>query len=199
MNASAALIPCLAALFATAAPAADLKPMIDNERVLVWDVPAGENMPGPVARHEYDVVKVSFARNMGSAVFEPKGGKSTATPGSMRTLVIALKDHKVPAVPNTSGFADAFPRPGVKKLLDNDRIVTWEYTWQPGKPTPMHFHSRDVVLVYLDDGSLQSTTPDGQNVVNDYSYGQIKFNPGNRAHFELLAKGNQHAIMTELK
>ena len=110
----AALIPCLAALLAPAAPAADLKPMIDNERVLVWDVPAGQNMPGPVARHEYDVVKVPFARNMGSAVFEPKGGTGASTPNSMRTLVIALKDHPVPALPNTSGFAEAFPRPGVR-------------------------------------------------------------------------------------
>src|SRR5579871_5516531 len=104
MSARAAWISCFAALLATAASAADLKPMIDNERVLVWDVPAGQNMPGPVARHEYDVVKVSFARNMGSAVFEPRNGKSAAAPGSMRTLVIALKDHPVPAVPNTSGF-----------------------------------------------------------------------------------------------
>ncbi len=176
-----------------------MKPMIDNERVLVWDVPAGQNMPGPVARHEYDAVKIRFTRNSGTAIFEPKGSKTADSPGSMRTLVIALKDHPVPALQNTSGFALAFPRPGVKKLLDNDRIVTWEYTWQPGKPTPMHFHDKDVVLVYLDDGSLQSTTPDGENVVNDYSYGQIKFNARNRAHFELLVKGSQHAIMTELK
>src|SRR5579871_5277109 len=103
MNVPAALISCVAALLATVAQAADLKPMIDNERVLVWDIPAGQNMPGPVARREYDVVKVSFARNTGSAVFEPKGGKHGDAPASMRTLVIALKDHPVRAIPNTSG------------------------------------------------------------------------------------------------
>lgn len=55
------------------------------------------------------------------------------------------------------------------------------------------------MLVYLEDGSLSSTTPDGKVVVNDYSFGQIKFNPGNRSHTELLVNGQQHAIMTELK
>src|SRR5512142_803992 len=111
MHVHRALVPCLAALFLQAAPAAEMKPMIDNERVLVWDIPAGQNMPGPVARHEYDVVKVSFQRNAGTAVFEPKSSKTAVAPASLRTLVIVLKDHPVPALPNTSGFADAFPRP----------------------------------------------------------------------------------------
>ena len=30
-------------------------------------------------------------------------------------------------------------------------------------PTPVHFHDKDVVVVYLEDGSLRSTTPDGQS------------------------------------
>lgn len=194
-----ARIACLIALSVPIAVAADLKPVIENERVIVWDVPAGQNMPEAVVHHEYDLVKVSFTRGSGSAVFEKKGGKGTAGPTAMRTMVVALKEHPMPPITNKTGLASAFPRPGVKKLIDNDRIVTWEYTWQPNVPTPMHFHDKDVVLVYLDDGSLKSTTPEGKSVVNDYSYGQIKFNPGNRSHMELLVKGQQHAIMTELK
>lgn len=194
-----ARIPCLAALFLYAAASAEVKPIIENERVIVWDLPAGQAMPDPIARHEFDVVKVSFARGSGTAVFERKGGKTATGPTAMRTMVIALKDHPVPPIPNKTGYPSAFPRPGVKKLIDNDRVVTWEYTWQPNVPTPLHFHDKDVVLVYLEDGSLKSTTPDGKSLVNDYSYGQIKFNPGNRSHTELLVKGQQHAIMTELK
>ncbi|HEY1239044.1 MAG TPA: hypothetical protein VGF16_00750 [Bryobacteraceae bacterium] len=194
-----ARIACLIALMIPVAVAADLKPLIENERVIVWDVPAGQSLPEAVTHHEYDVVKVSFTRGAGTAVFEKKGGKTSAAPATMQTMVIALKDHAAPPIPNKTGLPSAFPRPGVKKLIDNDRIVTWEYTWQPNVPTPTHFHDKDVVLVYLEDGSLKSTTPDGKSVINDYTYGQIKFNPGNRSHTELLVKGQQHAIMTELK
>ncbi len=190
---------CLALLSFPAAAAAESKPIIENDRVIVWDLPAGQSMPGPVARHEYDVLKVSFTRGSGSATFERKGDHGSSAPASMRTMVVAFKDHPVPPIPNKTGYPSAFPRPGVKKLIENDRIITWEYTWQPGVPTPMHFHDKDVVLVYLEDGSLKSTTPDGKDTLNDYSFGQIKFNPGNRAHTELLVKGTQHAIMTELK
>jgi hypothetical protein len=55
------------------------------------------------------------------------------------------------------------------------------------------------VVLYLDDGSLKSTTADGKSVVNDYTYGLAKFNARERTHTELLVKGQQHAIMTELK
>jgi|SRR5581483_1247714 len=199
MNLHAARIPCLAALLLPIAIAGETKPIIENERVIVWDLPAGQNMPVPVAHHEYDVLKVAFTRGSGTATFEPKSQKGTDRPASMRTMVVAFKDHPGPLIPNKTGYPPAFPRPGVKKLIDNDRITTWEYTWQPNVPTPLHFHDKDVVLVYLEDGSLSSTTPDGKVVVNDYSFGQIKFNPGNRSHTELLVKGQQHAIMTELK
>jgi hypothetical protein len=30
----------------------------------------------------------------------------------------------------------------------------------------MHFHDKDIVVVYRYDGSLKSTTPDGKSVVN---------------------------------
>lgn len=199
MNLHAARIPCLAALLLPIAVAGEIKPIIENERVIVWDLPTGQSMPAPVAHHEYDVLKVAFSRGSGTATFERKSEKGTAGPTSMRTMVVAFKDHAVPPIPNKTGHPPAFPRPGVKKLIDNDRITTWEYTWQPSVPTPLHFHDKDVVLVYLEDGSLSSTTPDGKVVVNDYSFGQIKFTPGNRSHTELLVKGKQHAIMTELK
>lgn len=68
--------------------------MIENERVIVWDVPAGQSMPGAVAHHEYDVVKVSFTHGSGSAVFEKKGGEGAAAPVAMRTMVVARKGQQ---------------------------------------------------------------------------------------------------------
>ena len=105
----------------------------------------------------------------------------------------------MPPLANASGFPNAFPRPGVKKRLENDKVLVWDYTWTTGVPTPMHFHDKDVVVVYLENGALKSTTPDRQSVVNDLSRGLIRFNARDRIHTEELVKGKSRAIITELK
>jgi hypothetical protein len=114
-------------------------------------------------------------------------------------LVIGLKDHPVVPIENTAGYPLAFPRPGSKKMLKNARAVVWDYAWSPGVATPMHFHDKNVVAVYLDDGVLQSTSLDGTVVVNPHTAGSATFNRRDRTHTETLVRGNQHAIITELK
>ncbi len=114
-------------------------------------------------------------------------------------MVINLKDHPVPPIANTTGYPLAFPRPGSKKILENARVIVWDYTWQPGVATPMHFHDKDVVVVFLEDGDLKSTTPDGKDTVNSYASGTVRFNTRDRSHTETLVRGKQHAIITELK
>jgi hypothetical protein len=174
-----------AVLFQAAPPAA--KPVIDNDRVAIWDV------NGAVGTRPGDAVIVSLA---GSAVFASKG----ATPKiSGRSMVIDLKDHTVAPLANKSGYPAAFPRPGAKKILENDRVVVWDYSWTTGVPTAMHFHDKDAIVVYLEDGDLKSTTPDGQAVVNPYTAGTVRFNARDRSHTEVLIRGKQHAIITELK
>ncbi len=163
------------------------KPAIENERVIVWDV------AGPTAAQPLDAVVVSMS---GSAEFVPKG---TAPKIGGRSFVIDLKDHPVPPIENKSGYPIAFPRPGIKKILENARVIVWDYTWEPGVATPMHFHDKDVVVLFLEDGDLSSTTPDGKTVVNPYTSGTIRFNARNRTHSETLVHGKQRAIITELK
>jgi hypothetical protein len=185
----------LCAILLLAGPQTALKPpspIIENDRVAVWDVT--DSTPAqPV-----DAVVVSLS---GSASFVPKG-----TPAEIdrkrragRSFVINLKDHQVAPIANTSGYPLAFPRPGSKKLLENERVIVWDYTWIPGVDTPMHFHDKDVVVVFLDDGDLTSTTPDGKAVVNQYTSGTVRFNQRSRTHTETLVRGKQRAIITELK
>jgi hypothetical protein len=106
---------------------------------------------------------------------------------------------KVPPLLNKSGYPDAFPRQGSTKALDNARVVVWDFAWIPGKPTPVHFHDKDVVAVFLGDGDVSSTTLDGKTVVNSYVSGQVRFNPRDRTHSETLVKGSQRVIAIELK
>lgn len=164
------------------------KPVIDNERVAVFDVTSASAQP-------FDAVVVSFS---GKATFLPKG---TAPSLDGRSLIIDFKEPvpAIAAMANTSGYPLAFPRPGIKKLLENARVIVWDYTWQPDVPTPMHFHDKDVVVLFLEDGDLKSTEPDGKSVVNAYTAGTVRFNKRDRIHSETLVRGKQRALIAELK
>jgi hypothetical protein len=192
----------LCATLFQAVPQVVAQPVIDNDRVVVWDVTGMESV------QPLDAVVVSLS---GNAKFVPKGvtpngGETKAAEPSMiekkaagRSIVIDLKEHPVAPIANPTSYPLAFPRPGAKKILENARVIVWDYTWTPGVATPMHFHDKDVVVVFLEDGNLTSTTPDGQAVVNSYKFGTVRFNARDRTHTETLVRGKQHAIITELK
>jgi hypothetical protein len=163
------------------------KPIIDNERATVWDT----STPRAYG-HEFVAIELSD----GAAWL----GKKDGTPPSHgRTIVIELKDNTIPPMANTTKYPNAFPRPGSKKVLESKRVIVWDYTWTPGVATPMHFHDKDVVVTYLKDGSLKSTTPSGDVTTNDYSFGTVRYNARDRTHTETLVKGSQRAIITEFK
>lgn len=192
------------------------KPIIDNDRVTVWDVTWEKNQPGFAASSDHDAVTVylvggdfkvgpsaAITHKTGDAIYRPKGTRvsemwiGTGTPP--RTTEIALKDSDKRPATNTSGNPLAFPRPGATKLIDNDRVFVWDNRWTPGVPTSMHFHDKDVVVSYLEDGDLTSIAPDGSTVVNPYKFGLIRYSAGNRSHKEVVTKGTQRAIIVELK
>jgi predicted metal-dependent enzyme (double-stranded beta helix superfamily) len=213
------LLPLQTPQLPHAFPRDGAKQLIDNERVTVWEAVFERGKPTPMHQHRYDMVIVDLADasvkatrqqgtatigniHVGQASFVRKGltEKQEGTSDTPRhAIMIDLKDVVVPPLANKTNYPNAFPREGSKKLLDNERVVVWDYSWTPGKPTVMHFHDKDVVVVYLGNGDLSSTTPDGQTVVNSYSFGQSKFNARDRTHSELLAKGSQRVIAVELK
>ena len=210
------MIATLLILLALSASAQSDKPIIDNDRVTVWDVTWAKSQSGFAAPADRDSVTVYLVggdfktassgvvtRKIGEAVFRPKGSRPgeiwTGTGAAPHTTEIALKENAAPPAANTSGNPLAFPRPGVKKLIDNARVLVWDSRWEPGVPTSMHFHDKDVVVSYLEDGDLTSITPDGKSVVNPYKFGVIRFTAGNRSHKEVVTRGTQRAIIVELK
>jgi quercetin dioxygenase-like cupin family protein len=139
----------------------------------------------------------------GDLVFEGQGTaaaeRNVSESDSVRAVVIDLKDTPVTPLLNTSGYPKAFPRPGVRIAFENDRVVVWNYTWIPEMPTPTHFHDKYVVVVYLEDGELESRTPDGNSVVNEVWFGRTTAIPRNRVHSEELVSGRARAIILEMK
>ncbi len=185
------VIALLAILGASPVLAADQSKsaVIDNERVKVWDT------TGKMPAMPDDFVAISFAT--GDAIF----GHAAESAGhdGVRSIVIDLKNHPVPPLANNSHYPNAYPRPHIHKILENDRVIVWYYRWNLGEPTPMHFHDKDVVVVYLEDSALQSTEPNGKSVLNEYKSGDIRFNKRDRVHTELLVRGAASAVITELK
>jgi len=157
-------------------PRDGVKQLIDNERVTVWEATWPKGKPTPMHRHQFDMVGIELAdatykgtneqgavanssARLGQVGFTRKGSThmlegTSDTPRHM--ILIDLKDVVVPPLANKSGYPNAFPREGSKKLLDNERVVVWDYSWTAGKPTAMHFHDKDVVVVYLGNGDLSS-------------------------------------------
>jgi hypothetical protein len=176
-------------VFATSSLAAEPAALIDNERVKVFDTTAA------MAAMPDDFVAIDFAK--GTAVYG-HAGDTAGSPG-VRTVIIDLKNHPEPPLVNNSGYPNAFPRPHVDKLFENDRVVVWHYRWFLNEPTPVHFHDKDVVVTYLEDSALQSTEPNGKVVLNEYKSGDIRFNRGNRVHSELVVRGSASAVLMELK
>lgn len=199
------------------APVENAKPILQNEQVSVWDVTWGVGQstpnwgqdavlvfltPGSVEMTVADGQTHVVPRHVGDVDFLPKGGTSRrrfASKEPMRTVVIQLDGHSPPALSNAAGVRDAFDRPGIEKAFDNAEVTAWRYTWALGRQTPLHFHARDVVVVYLADGVLKSTTSDGKSVLNPHSFGFTKFSPRGRVHYEELVEGKASAVMVELK
>jgi len=179
------------------------RPIIDNERVAVWDFTWTRGVPEALERSRTDSVWISVSPSAGDVRYWAKGAprraeQSIGTP--IRMISIDLKDHPVAPITNTSGFPNAFPRPGNnRKVFENNRVIVWDFTWTKDVPTPMHFHDKDVVVVYLGTGTLRSTTPDGKATDNKWKPGDARFNLGNRIHTETLIEGELRAVITELK
>jgi hypothetical protein len=164
-----------------------LSQLFSNEKVAVTD---GTD----ATAHAHDTVVVDL--NARSARYVKQGEPVAATG---RSIIIDLIAPPEGALPNPKNLRAPFDRPGIEKLLDNDRVTVWRYTWESGKKTPEHFHRNDVVVVYTAEGTLASITPDGKTQMNPHTFGFTKFSPKGRVHQEELVKGQASAVMVELK
>src|SRR5947208_3414358 len=116
-----------------------VKQLIDNDRVTIWDIAIAQGLAdgndAVTGNRSLDCVVVSLAPEsvQGNTVFVARGNdlqKTLRLSGASRVAMVVLKDKVVPPVPNESGYPDSFPRPGSKKVLENNRVAVWDYTFE---------------------------------------------------------------------
>jgi quercetin dioxygenase-like cupin family protein len=214
-----ALVPVQAKELPHAFPREGAKQIFDNERVTIWDVTWHKGKPSPMHRHQYDLVGVYLVGSPirvtmpdgtsrdskvdeGFVLFQPKGvthiEEGLVDDNPRHAILIDLKDYQAPKIPNNTGLPLAFPREGAVSRLENDRVAIWEYAWT-AKPTPLHFHDKDLIVVVMEGGEIEATTPEGTSRVTRVNRGEASYNPGNRSHTERLVSGAARAILVELK
>jgi hypothetical protein len=160
-------------------------PVVENARVKVW-----QTTP-PAGSFEMDTLAITADP---SVRLYKAGALAVRAP-----LLIGLKNTTVAPLPNTSGQPLAMQRPGAKKIYDDARVTVWDYRWTLHLPTPMHFHDKDVVVMFLEEGDLKSTTIQGEATLNQWKPFTVRFNARDRVHTEELVRGTQRAIIVELK
>jgi quercetin dioxygenase-like cupin family protein len=197
-------------------PRAGAKQVLDNEWGTVWDVVWAPGETTPMHRHRFDYVGVeledaqvgivevdgrrrTFSLKRGESYFLPRGTTHQEVGVSdnpqRHALIIDLKDAPAPVFPNPSGLPDAFTSRGSKKLLENQRVVMWDYTWPSGDRAKRYLYTRNAFIVFLNQGEL--TSSDGRYSM--FASGQVVFREGGRAVMEASGSVRVRGIVIELK
>ncbi len=65
------------------------------------------------------------------------------------------------AAVTAQSYPHAFPRTGVTKLFENERVIAWDVKWLHDVPQPYHRHQHDMAGVYTVYGPIQVIGLDG--------------------------------------
>lgn len=193
--------------------------LFENDRVAVWDVTWPKGQPTAMHEHPVDQLSVTLAggtkrvTRLGGtpAVSESSRGQIVVTPkGTVhveeglsdvpeRKIMLQLKSSESPAR-TIGGVPGAFPREGAVKLLENSRVIVWDFTWKPGQKTPRHAEYFDSVIVFLDGGTVRSNSDRGGSKDSTRSPDEVVYSThGAEPQTEEAVRGSPRAIIVELK
>jgi quercetin dioxygenase-like cupin family protein len=191
-------------------PRAGAKKLFENERVAVWDVVWPKGQPSPVHEHRYDQVSVTL---VGGAVRVTRlDGSSTVNQSELASVTLTTKgtvhreeglsetpQHKImiemktpgTTAPTKKGIPDALPREGAVKVMENERVIAWDYTWKAGSPAPPRAYYHDTVTVFVEGGKFVGAA---------HTVGQaIYTRASSKARREQVVSGTPRAVILELK
>ena len=151
-------------------PRAGTTSLIDNGRVQVWDVSWPKGKPSPLHRHLYDMTGLYYwpgdrvitavdgstrhiSTTTGAIQWQLKGIthiEEGTSADSLRAVMIELKGDGPSGQMVKPAGVPAFAAASMP-LLDNERVVVWDY---PGTGAPSrHAHIMDTVVVWSEGRS----------------------------------------------
>jgi hypothetical protein len=201
-------------------PRANATPLLDTDRITVWDIVWPKGQPTALHRHVYDQVGTYYARG-GRLITTPEGaGRTTMTEiGSLsttrkgtthieegntdpplRAVFIELKQEIASGLPAADVAGPmAFPRAGAAQALDNDRVTAWDYSWPSGAEGFRYRPSRETVIVWLGAGTLRVTRRDGATTVSEVKAGTMRHLARGSDETLEMTSGAPRAMFFELK
>ena len=94
-------------------------------------------------------------------------------------LGVALAGLVLVSVPmaaqKTAKYAAPYPRDGVIKLGESDRVIAWEILRPKGAVSPLYELPLDQVLVTLTEGAVRFTAPDGASRITQEKFGAVRY------------------------
>jgi hypothetical protein len=153
-------------------PRAGATKILDNAHLQVWSIAWLKGKPSPLHRHLYDLVGVYYepgdrmiispegarrpvSTTAGEIAFQRKGVthiEEGISESPLRAVFIEMKDEQPSGRVATSD--DTVPTMGgigAKRLLDNERVTVWKYSYGFGMDGPRHRHDRDTVVVWIQE------------------------------------------------
>lgn len=97
-----------------------------------------------------------------------------------------------------AGVAKAAPVKA-EKVIDNDQVTAWDVTLKPGEQGPVTPTDMDVVVMYLEGGTIKSDGAAG-SATADRAFGDAVFvAKGSNQHDTLIKGGPAHEVVVWLK
>jgi hypothetical protein len=97
-------------------------------------------------------------------------------------------------------YAAPYPRAGVLKLGESDRVIAWEVLRDKGVASPLYQLPLDQVVVTLTEGAVKFTTPDGAARLAQEKFGAVRYeSKGTILQEEGLNDIPSRAIIFQLK
>lgn len=200
--------------YPTPYPRPNARSVLTNDRVNVWEVTWPKGQPTAMHEHPFDQLSVTLVggtvrvtrlgkdpvvnqSQLGSVAFTPKGTVHTEEGLSdipQRKIMLELKPSSSSMTADGEVLQD-----GAVKLLENDRIIAWDFTWKPGQTVRRQEHF-DSVTVFLESGTIRYVPGQGAHKDTARSRGEVVFRPAaNEASTEEAVQGSPRAVIVELK
>jgi hypothetical protein len=197
-------------------PRTNATKLLENDRIVIWDVVWPSGQPTALHRHIYDQVGTYYARG-GRTITSPEGvarqamtevgSLSTTRKGTthvemgntdppLRAVFIELKQD----VPSGRGWRAEIgnaARPGVSQRSDDERVRVSDYTQSAGDFD--YQAASDTVFVYLGEGRLRLSGDGGVQRELRVSPGTMRFVTQGTRERETALEGAPRAIAFEIK